>query len=199
MKRGFFLPVTIIGLMLTTAAPAFAVDAANVRETRGRGEIDKIQCDTTVDNQLRVGENHVFEVELYPTKSKFAVTNINFWFYEDEDYNDGEGIEYSPTQEAMDANGVVTKKMAVMRSQPYHVGHAPTKRSPENIITKYELEIDMLDANGNVTQSGTTTQCARWAVTRCGDGIVDKAYGEECDDGPNGSASCTPACKKKSN
>lgn len=194
--RKIFLPAAIVGLILTSATPALSVNAANVRETSGREEIDKVHCDSMADNQLRVGEKHVFEVQLFPTKSKFSVSNINFWFYEDEDYNDGEGVRYETTQELMDADGVISRKMTVMRSQPYHVGHAPAKRSQENIITKYEIELSMLDADGKVTGSGTTTQCARWAVTACGDGVVDKAYGEECDDGPDGSASCTAACKK---
>ncbi len=33
----------------------------------------------------------------------------------------------------------------------------------------------------------------------CGDKIIDSEYGEACDDGPNGSSSCTPTCQKPIN
>ena len=197
MKMRTFLSTLALTLALVAPTPVFSAKTTKVIETNGREEIDKIQCDASVDLQLRVGEKHVFDVEMSSSENKYIVEDIKFWFYEDEDYNNGNGILYEPTKEALAAKGLISaKEMTVMRSKPYLVGHAPAKRSQENILIKYVISLDMLNKKGEITQRGTFTQCSRWAVTSCGDKITDTAYGEECDDGPAGSATCSKQCKK---
>jgi cysteine-rich repeat protein len=58
----------------------------------------------------------------------------------------------------------------------------------------YNEDCDTGDANSDLpdAESGCRSDCR---PARCGDGIVDKLRGEECDAGPSGGYYCTTDCR----
>lgn len=201
----FILSILIVFVSIAMTNFSFAGDSkagksVEAKSVQNRGEIDTIKCDAYNDAKLRVGDNCTFDITFTSNGPKYKISDVNYWFWEDIDYNKGENsLKFLATKEFIDSNGVVENgTMKLMVSNDYDIRIPPEKRSKENIIVKYEILFNEIIPNKGLSQEQhRLVQCARYTITRCGDGVVDKQYGEECDDGVNGSATCSKNCKRK--
>jgi hypothetical protein len=71
--------------------------------------------------------------------------------------------------------------MTVIRAdRPYQIYSIPVSRSYDNFLIKYTLTYSTDEAGNN---KYTHTECKYYEISRCGDGIIDSDYSEECDPG----------------
>ena len=171
-----------------------------VNNSLSRDDVKAIKCDHSTTDTLRLGHTYAFHADLSLDSGKARLSDINFWFSADEDYNgDQHTALFHPTEELNRADwdaGTTPKR--VLQSTDYHVRKAPERRQPDNVIIKYEFLYHAYLPDGSLDkQERRIVQCVNYAVTRCGDGVVDKDFGEECDSGqPDGSPTCTRECKQ---
>jgi hypothetical protein len=79
----------------------------------------------------------------------------------------------------IDAN----KSMVVIESTPYHIVSAPSSRAWNNLYIEYTIRYDYVKHSTTPSKSNLYShkECAYYEISRCGDGTLDKEYGEECD------------------
>lgn len=166
-SRTVFLALPL-SLLLGVAAANAASRAPVVKEVEDRGEIDQIKCDGMEDADVNVGDTINFYVSFTASNSaKAQVTGVHYWFWADDDYNEGDpGVTFAPTKEFKDGDGVVhNQTLKLMRSTDYVIRATPEKPSKENIIVKYDITFNTFNADGTLSpQEEHTVQCARYRV-----------------------------------
>ena len=197
VSRILFVALTLALALQVSLGDVKAKHIENViiKDSVGRAEIDKVKCDKIENDKFRVGDKYNLYVTLTAKNAKAKVTDVTYWFYADEDYNGTDAMpRFHPTKALEDSNGLVQNStMKLLESEDYVIRIAPKKRSDENVIVKYEVFYNDIGAN---SKHQRFAECLRYAVTSCGDYVVDHEFGEECDEGPDGSAQCTKTCKK---
>ncbi len=101
------------------------------------------------------------------------------------DYNNGSNPEFNWTSELV-RNWMKVgahSSMIILESNPYHIVSAPSKRAQNNIYIEYTIWYDYVKHSATPPKADLYPhkECAEYAISRCGDGIVDEDYGEVCD------------------
>ena len=105
-------------------------------------------------------------------------------FFEPYDYNMGGNPNFDRTDYIRNAKGVVKKKQTMRIIQAswenawYYVDRIPPKRLNNNLWIQY---IVRYASNSSKTPVETHVECKYYAISRCGDGILDTEYWETCD------------------
>ena len=166
-SRTVFLALPL-SLLLGVATADAASRAPVVKEVEDRGEIDQIKCDGMEDADVNVGDTIKFYVSFTASNSaKAQVTGVHYWFWADDDYNEGDpGVTFAPTKEFKDGDGVVhNQTLKLMRSTDYVIRKPAGKPSRENIIVKYDVAYSTFNADGTPSpQEEHFVQCARYRV-----------------------------------
>jgi len=64
----------------------------------------------------------------------------------------------------------------------YNINFAPATRNAKNLVMKYYIDYQPVDAKGILFGTRKThLECQPYEITWCGDGIVDREYNETCD------------------
>lgn len=75
--------------------------------------------------------------------------------------------------------------LPILKSTPYHLVTPPTVRASNNLYIEYIVWYD--DVKHTTTPSKSDLyphkECFNYEISRCGDGVLDTEYGEECDPG----------------
>ena len=78
-------------------------------------------------------------------------------------------------------------EMVVIESKlpKYHIYTAPTQRAWDNIYIEYTIWYGNEYKSPAPSKSNLYShkECAYYEISRCGDGVLDTEYGEECDPG----------------
>ena len=155
----------LFGADMATAAPKTHA----VKEVQDRGEIDKIKCDSMTSDSVRLGESLNFWVDLTVKDTKVQVTDVNYWFWADKDYNGAEGtFTLAPTKELEQANWIVdNRKMRLLESTDYHVTVLPDHPSAENMLFKGQILFQRINSDGSVSpETESFVGCIRYAVKK---------------------------------
>lgn len=107
---------------------------------------------------------------------------------------------FSWTQDIKNLGYTITPGKSVkiiIADRPYQIRAVPPKRAKDNLVIRYTIKYS-LDSQGNNKKEHT--ECAYYEVTWCGDGVLDRDYGEQCDrKDPNktgwGNGGCDTSCK----
>ena len=201
MKRHCSILAFAACMLLISAGCGYAASDVTfkVNNSVSREDVMKIKCDNTARDTLRVGEEYTFHADFSVSSGKAHISDINYWFSSEGDFNDSHtSILFKPTDELNKSDWVVSNgEKRILESERYAVVNYPEKRHEDNIIIKYEFLFNAYLPDGKLSdRQERIVQCVHYAITRCGDGVVDKEFGEECDSGrPGGSATCTDTCK----
>ncbi|MBO5490159.1 MAG: hypothetical protein J5960_01860 [Desulfovibrio sp.] len=166
--RTFLFSLLATVLVLGANAAAAPKDAV-VKELQRRGEIDKIQCDKIVSDTVHVGDTYNFWVDFTAKDLKVRVSDVNYWFWTDKDYNGSDAVfSLSPTKEAEKANGIVDNTtLRLVESTDYHIRTLPDHPSEENILFKAEILFNQVMPDGTLSpEQGRFVQCMRCAVKK---------------------------------
>ena len=148
------------------------------------------ECSNVFTGKLRVWEDHTFSDKFtagwkdrylyyWPDDVKFVE---NHW-----DYNNGNNPTFQWTSQLVNNWMKVwaNTSMVVIESKlpKYHVVNHPTKRAWDNLYIEYTIWYGNeyrfpAPAKSNLYSD---KECAYYEISRCGDGVLDKDYGEECD------------------
>jgi hypothetical protein len=80
----------------------------------------------------------------------------------------------------------------------YPIKHHPKERSYNNLVLVYDVTYyDEISPDVWNKQPEIFKSCVLYEISWCGDGIIDKEFGETCDDGQkNGIGPCSKQCGK---
>ena len=75
--------------------------------------------------------------------------------------------------------------MVAIESTPYNIVSVPTRRAQNNVYIEYTIWYDNVAHSTTPSKSNLYShkECASYEISRCGDGILDAEYNEECDPG----------------
>ena len=160
-------------------------------------------CDTSCEQKIQVSDDcddtfyytirHKWEYTFYDRFDPRGTTrylydfNVKFEEKSPYDYNRWANptFQWSGSLE----NGVympVSSKKTVIRSTPlYQVLDHPAVRSKDNIYIEYNIKYadKAYSSKPADSQLKTHRECVYYEISRCGDGVLDEDYGEECDPG----------------
>lgn len=165
------------------------------------------KCERNIYKTLRYGHVYTFDHTL--TTHDGAIKVVDFLPEMNEKFDfDGKAssIDFKWTEEILKNDGIVEPNQSlvfVRAAQPYEIKFRGKTRAIDDITFKYITKYKKKNANGGwSTQVETDTVCVNYAITWCGDGVVDTAHGETCDNGSqNGEPGnqCSKTCEKTSN
>ncbi|MBO4312839.1 MAG: hypothetical protein J5838_00950 [Desulfovibrio sp.] len=162
--------LTLMAVFLSINTALAKPIVSDVKEYKNHGEIDKIQCDETNSIEVKLGDVCNFYVDFSTKNNKTAIiTDINYWFWADKDYNGDDKIfSLNPTKEIEASNWTVkNEKMMIAESTDYKIKSLPDKSSDENIIFKSEILYKKVLADGSVSSDKErTVQCVRVRVKK---------------------------------
>lgn len=167
--RTFVFSLLAACLVLGADAAAAAPKDAVVKELQHRGEIDKIQCDKIVSDTAHVGDTFNFWVDFTAKDIKIRISDVNYWFWADKDYNESDAIfSLSPTKELEKADWIVDNTtLRLAESTDYHIRTLPDQPSEENILFKAEILFNQVMPDGTLSPvQGRFVQCLRCAVKK---------------------------------
>jgi len=150
-------------------------------------------CDQDFYRTLRYGEEYDF-ADSYNANSSDKWVRDKSWTYDEKGWDFNQSTYFPKfrwTQAIKDADWKVAKgtSMVVMETYPdqpgYEIKAVPTKRSYDNLLLTYTIESS---TNAEWNNKYNHTECVHYAITRCGDGILDTVVWnwetrepEECD------------------
>lgn len=164
-----FSSLMLAVILVLSSNLAFAGQKSSKVKEVNHGEIDKIKCDKTVSDTLHLGDSFKFYVDFSAEDMKAQITDVNYWFWSDEDYNGSEDIiAFTPTKEIIDADWIVDNKtIKLVRSNEYNVKSLPQHPSDENIILKYEIIFRrFLSENKPSNKDEHYVICARYGIKK---------------------------------
>ncbi|MBQ9536451.1 MAG: hypothetical protein IJU79_01525 [Desulfovibrionaceae bacterium] len=203
MSKSLFILSCLLLLAISWPQNALTASKRPMQKHLDNTSIEKIPCDGVTKANLRLGLDHNFTLNFNSKESKIQISDINFWFHSDVDYTGkGQAINFHPTKEFDAAHWEMDhNSLELLESDEYTILNPPKQRSDKNITIKYEIIFNEYEQDGKLNpKQEKYFQCGHYAVTRCGDGVVDTEFQEECDPGLDGSAnSCSKDCKKIKN
>ena len=142
-------------------------------------------CDQVFTGILRYhsGDTRFFD-EFSAWDHDRRITRFDVNFFEPYDYNNGGNPEFDWTDYIRQAKGKVSKWQTMRIIQAswenawYYVDALPPKRLYNNLWIQYIVQYA---SNSDKTPVETHKECKYYAISWCGDGILDREYGETCD------------------
>ncbi|MBO4312838.1 MAG: hypothetical protein J5838_00945 [Desulfovibrio sp.] len=171
MRIKTFVSLMSVFLFIFSLNTAIAKPVAyDVKEYKEHGEIDKIRCDSTKTYIFHLGDFGNFYVDFTAKNNKVVkVTDVNYWFWADKDYNGDEGIfQLKPTKEIEKADWIVkNKEIRLVESSDYKIKSLPDTPSDENIIFKAEILFNEIMPDGSISpEQERIVQCVRASVRK---------------------------------
>lgn len=164
-------------------------------------------CDQKVTRQLRYGHTYTLDDTLSSKWKYIGVQSIETFYSEKYDYNNSATFpNFGFTEKLKSLDYIVgpgARVNSVVASQSYPINYHPEKRSPNNLVVKYRYKYyssQSLRKNKKDWEGPSYfTSCVNYEITWCGDGVIDKEDGEECEfnDTENNKEqrNCTIECK----
>ena len=162
MKKVYIL----LGLAIALLLPAIS-DAA---------------CDQDFYKTLRLWYQYKFWDNFSANGADRWIRTKKIDYSEQYDYNDSSSFPtFSWTSSIKNADWKVAKNTSmeiVTADDRYQVKKRPVSRSYDNLLVKYTIKY-----SNDVAWSAKYehTECAHYEISRCGDGVVDSKYWEQCD------------------
>jgi len=148
---------------------------------------------------IRLGKNYLF-FDNFSSHNTIKFKHYDVTFNPDTIYNKRKGPNFYPTN-WVKSNKYILKsnigeKKIIGSNKFYKIKTIPfnNKRSYNNIRIYYKLDyVDYIDGK-EIGKVKTNVDVAHYAISWCGDGVIDTQYGEECE--PLKSAyACSKKCK----
>ena len=169
-----------------------------------------VSCTQTFKRILRCGKSYNFPDDFKAGWTDRWMYSFSVNFKEGSDLNGGANPTFLWTDVLKNNNMLVRawQTMTIIDSTPkYNIKNCPTTRSYENLYIEYIVTTAGENPNGQELPNAklsTHKECIYYAVSRCGDGVLDEDEGEECDPGsawtstlPDGRI-CNSNCKIES-
>ncbi len=121
-------------------------------------------------------------------------------FIEEYDFNLGENPIFDWTSDVKSTDFIMypkTNPKFITSTSKYQIRAVPQVRSSSNLFVAYSINYEYESyAGSKVWRNKTYIACQPYEISWCGDGVLDKAYGESCDDGKqNGqTGKCSLSC-----
>lgn len=164
-------------------------------------------CDQEVTRQLRYGHTYTLDDTISSKWKYIGIESIETFNSEEYDYNNSTTFpSFVYTKKLKSLNYIVgpgTSVKSIVADQSYPIHYHPEKRSPNNLVVKYRYKYyssqnphkNKKDWDG----PSYLTSCVNYEITRCGDGVIDKDDGEECEINNSGNndeiKKCSEECK----
>lgn len=159
-------------------------------------------CDQVFYGKLRYGKGYIFNDTFHGTSSQsYYLWSRTINSSEQYDYNNSPDFPaFWWTQEIKDQNYEVRpwQSLEVLKAKSaYYINAVPQKRDQKNLTVKYAITYSTDKAWYN---KKSHVECKYYKITWCGDGVLDKNEGEQCDPkDPNkegwGNGGCDASCK----
>ena len=145
-------------------------------------------CDQTFQWYLRLWNNEPFTDSFDAWWHDRYLFDYDVLFQENYgDHNNGANPTFSWTSRIINKWKKVGEYESgvVIESTPYHIVSAPTRRAQNNVYIEYTIWYDNVAHSTTPSRSNLYShkECASYEISRCGDGILDTDYNEECDPG----------------
>jgi cysteine-rich repeat protein len=145
---------------------------------------DSPEYTKTFYKTLRQGKGYIFFDEFNNKEQAVYLWNFTVAYREQFDYNQSESFpKFHWTDTIKKHNYKVEPYQSIKYIEaqlPYKIKAVPAVKSHDNLILKYTVTYSY-DKDGK--DKRTFTACVHYAISWCGDGIIDTDWGEECDDG----------------
>lgn len=161
-----------------------------------------LACDETFHGTLRHGVGYLFDDTFHGTKStSYYLWNWNVSYNEQYDYNNSSSFPQFSWTPAIKAQGYEVRpnqSIKILETKtPYNIYSVPAKRAYNNLLVKYTITYSDNAAGNNKRNH---VECKYYEISWCGDGVLDRDYGEQCDPkDPNktgwGNGGCDNSCK----
>ena len=159
-------------------------------------------CDETFYDKLRYGHQYTFYDDFSAWSSNKWLRRWVMEYQEQYDYNKSSDFPaFAWTTNLVNNNYMVaanTTMRVLQATSPYPILAVPAQRAYNNLFIKYTI---VYSSDSAWTNKVAHSECAYYEITRCGDGIIDSDYWEECDPGsawtsvlPDGRI-CNDECK----
>ena len=146
------------------------------------------ECDQTFSWRLRLWDNKPFTDTFNAGWHDRYLFDYDVYFEENYwDHNNGKNPTFSWTSQLVNNWKKVSANDSVVaiESTPYNIVSVPTRRAQNNVYIEYTIWYDNVAHSTTPSKSNLYShkECASYEISRCGDGILDAEYNEECDPG----------------
>jgi hypothetical protein len=197
--QAFCVAISLSASSICLAAPTTSERTTPVVKSNSAVAVN---CNITKPSEvLRYDYQYDFTNTFYnPDDYEKYLLEFTPTFIEEYDYNLGENPVFDWTSDVKSTRFIVSPKTNpkfITSTSKYQIRAVPHVRSSNNLFVAYSINYEYESyAGSKVWRNKTYIACQPYEVSWCGDGVLDKAYGESCDDGgQNGkTGKCSLSC-----
>ena len=146
------------------------------------------KCDDTFYRTLRHWWEYTFYDKFIPSGTRYLYDfDVKFEEEKPFDFNGWQNPTFHWLSNL--GNGVYKKvsstKEVIESEPPYQIINHPDVRSKNNLYIEYNIKYSdkAYSSKPDDSKLKTHKECVYYEISRCGDGVLDTEYGEECDPG----------------